>query len=205
MRRTAISTGRRTAISTSTRRSTISRLRPTITAADAVVLGSYVPEGARRGASPRRRRRAGRLYDIDTPVTLAKLEAGDHEYLTPALIPRFDLYLSFSGGAALEALVGRWGARVADRSVAAWMRALPPARAREAVGHGLSRHLQRRPPAGARAAAAGAGARLPERRFVVAGPQYPRGIDWPANVERIEHVPPTGHAAFYGACASPST
>ncbi|MEZ5866739.1 MAG: hypothetical protein R3D25_22695 [Geminicoccaceae bacterium] len=52
-----------------------------------------MPEGARRGASPRCRRRAGRLYDIDTPVTLAKLEAGDHEYLTPALIPRFDLYL----------------------------------------------------------------------------------------------------------------
>ena len=38
---------------------------------------------------------------------------------------------------------------------------------------------------------------LPERRFVVAGPQYPDRIDWPANVERISHVPPDRHASFY--------
>jgi spore maturation protein CgeB len=41
--------------------------------------------------------------------------------------------------------------------------------------------------------------RLPERRFVVAGPMYPEGIDWPANVERIAHLPPNRHAAFYNA------
>jgi spore maturation protein CgeB len=41
--------------------------------------------------------------------------------------------------------------------------------------------------------------RMPERRFVVAGPQYPDDIDWPANVERIEHLPPSEHAAFYSA------
>ena len=33
----------------------------------------------------------------------------------------------------------------------------------------------------------------------VAGPQYPEDIDWPDNVERIEHLPPSGHAGFYGA------
>jgi spore maturation protein CgeB len=41
--------------------------------------------------------------------------------------------------------------------------------------------------------------RLPERRFVVAGPQYPDSIDWPANVERIEHLPPARHVEFYNA------
>ncbi|HEU4969726.1 bifunctional glycosyltransferase/UDP-glucuronate decarboxylase, partial [Sphingomonas sp.] len=41
--------------------------------------------------------------------------------------------------------------------------------------------------------------RCPERRFVVAGPQYPDDIDWPANVERIDHVPPADHPAFYAA------
>src|SRR3546814_11437905 len=40
---------------------------------------------------------------------------------------------------------------------------------------------------------------LPDRRFVVAGPQYPDDIDWPANVERIEHLAPHDHAAFYSA------
>jgi spore maturation protein CgeB len=32
---------------------------------------------------------------------------------------------------------------------------------------------------------------------VVAGPQYPDTIDWPANVERIEHLPPQDHPSFY--------
>ena len=33
----------------------------------------------------------------------------------------------------------------------------------------------------------------------MAGPQYPAGIDWPANVERIEHLPPDRHPDFYAA------
>ncbi|MFC3214032.1 CgeB family protein [Novosphingobium panipatense] len=41
--------------------------------------------------------------------------------------------------------------------------------------------------------------RRPDLRFAVAGPQYPDDIDWPANVERIEHLPPAEHAAFYNA------
>jgi spore maturation protein CgeB len=38
---------------------------------------------------------------------------------------------------------------------------------------------------------------LPEKAFVVAGPQYPQSIKWPQNVERIEHLPPAAHRAFY--------
>jgi spore maturation protein CgeB len=38
---------------------------------------------------------------------------------------------------------------------------------------------------------------MPARRFVVAGSQYPENIVWPANVERIEHLPPAGHRRFY--------
>ena len=38
---------------------------------------------------------------------------------------------------------------------------------------------------------------LPHLRFVVAGPQYPETIEWPANVERIEHLPPQDHPSFY--------
>ena len=39
----------------------------------------------------------------------------------------------------------------------------------------------------------------PDLRFVVAGAQFPDDLDWPDNVERIEHVPPPQHAAFYNA------
>jgi nucleoside-diphosphate-sugar epimerase len=41
--------------------------------------------------------------------------------------------------------------------------------------------------------------RLPHLNFCVAGPQYPDDIDWPSNVEQIEHLPPADHAAFYSA------
>lgn len=34
-------------------------------------------------------------------------------------------------------------------------------------------------------------------KFVVAGPQYPTSIQWPQNVERIEHLPPSEHRKFY--------
>src|SRR5581483_11041277 len=38
---------------------------------------------------------------------------------------------------------------------------------------------------------------LPMRKFIVAGPQYPRQIAWPANVRRIRHLNPRWHARFY--------
>src|SRR5690606_6036707 len=43
--------------------------------------------------------------------------------------------------------------------------------------------------------------RLPDRRFLVAGPQYPASLDWPDNVEVIPHLPPDRHAAFYSSAS----
>ncbi len=37
----------------------------------------------------------------------------------------------------------------------------------------------------------------PSGRFVVAGPQYPGSVRWPANVMRIEHLAPSDHRRFY--------
>ena len=31
----------------------------------------------------------------------------------------------------------------------------------------------------------------------MAGPQYPASIRWPANVRRVEHLPPDRHRSFY--------
>ena len=39
--------------------------------------------------------------------------------------------------------------------------------------------------------------RLPEKKFIVAGPQYPSHIDWPENVEHIMHLNPRYHAQLY--------
>jgi spore maturation protein CgeB len=38
-----------------------------------------------------------------------------------------------------------------------------------------------------------------QNHFVVAGPNYPATVQWPPNVERIEHLPPNRHRAFYNA------
>ena len=70
--------------------------------ADLVVLGSYVPDGIAIGEwLTGRATGVTAFYDIDTPVTLAGLENNQVDYITPGLIPRFNLYLSFSGGPAL--------------------------------------------------------------------------------------------------------
>src|ERR671920_2352542 len=39
----------------------------------------------------------------------------------------------------------------------------------------------------------------PEGRFAVAGPQYPNTLQWPRNVQRIQHLPPRRHRSFYNA------
>src|SRR5829696_7362275 len=51
--------------------------------ADLVIVGSYVPEGARIGEwVTRTTHGVSAFYDIDTPVTLARLRHGELEYLT---------------------------------------------------------------------------------------------------------------------------
>jgi spore maturation protein CgeB len=104
--------------------------------------------------------------------------------------PLFDIYLSFAGGADLDRLEREFGARGPLPLYCSVDRTLPADRRGAALGSRLSRHLQRRPAARARAAADRARAPPARPRFVVAGPQYPDDIDWPGNVERIEHLPP---------------
>src|SRR5690606_31561274 len=86
--------------------------RKEIVEADAVIIGSYVPQGVSVIDTVLRWRDGiTAFYDIDTPVTLAKLRQGDEEYLARRQIPRFDPYLSFAGGPTLRALEKVWGAR----------------------------------------------------------------------------------------------
>jgi len=173
--------------------------REEIAAADAVIVGSYVPDGVAVGAMVQGAARgATAFYDIDTPVTLAKLERGDTEYLSPALIPGYGVYLSFTGGPTLGVLERRYGSPAARQLLCSVDPDAYPALDRP---HRwdltyLGTYSPDRQPTLERLLVEPA-RRAPELRFAVAGPQYPAGIDWPANVERIEHVPPAGHPAFY--------
>lgn len=170
-----------------------------IAGADAVIIGSYVSEAARLlDWTDRHRSGAACFYDIDTPVTLRKLMDGDYEYLSPAMIPRFDLYLSFTGGPMLRLLEQRYGARRARQlycAVDAMLYRPVECVRRWDLGY-LGTYSADRQPVLDRLLVQVAH-RMPERRFVVAGAQFPDGIAWPRNVDRIEHVPPAEHAAFY--------
>lgn len=168
--------------------------------ADLVIIGSYVPDGiAIAEWTTSHARGLTAFYDIDTPVTLAKLEHGV-DYLSAAMIPRFDLYLSFSGGPVpgmIEQSYGSPLARVLYCSADADIYAPAQAQPKWALGY-LGTYSEDRQPvldqlllAPARTLASG--------QFVVAGAQYPQDISWPANVERIEHLSPKQHPAFYAA------
>lgn len=170
--------------------------------ADATLVGSYVKDGPRviddlaeAGVDPLF------FYDIDTPVTVAALRNGGAEYLRRDQVPLFTRYLSFTGGPFLhQVLEGELGARGArplycsvdtDRyhpteidpllvSDLAYMGTYAPDR--QPVLERLLIEPARR---------------MPERRFYVAGPQYPDDIRWPVNVLHNPHLPPSLHATFY--------
>lgn len=173
--------------------------RNEIEQADSVIVGSYVPDGVEVGRFVQKHARGvTAFYDIDTPVTLAKLERGDHEYLSRELIPGYDLYLSFTGGPTLERIERDYGspaARALYCSVDPDSYRPLDLPKRWDLSY-LGTYSDDRQPTLERLLIEPA-RRLPHFKFVVAGPKYPDDIDWPENVERIEHLPPSGHADFY--------
>ncbi|HKG96604.1 MAG TPA: glycosyltransferase, partial [Pyrinomonadaceae bacterium] len=172
-----------------------------VSEANLVIVGSYVPDGAvladwvtmhAQGVTA--------FYDIDTPVTLARLEKGDAEYIIPTLIPRFDLYLSFTGGPVLSLIEQRYGsprARVLYCGVDPNEHAPVSVKPKWCLGY-LGTYSPDRQPMLEHLLIESA-RRLPSETFVVAGPQYPTDISWPRNVERIEHLPPDRHGEFFSA------
>jgi spore maturation protein CgeB len=179
----------------------LERYRPAVAQADAVIVGSYVPDGVAVGRWVQKTARgATAFYDIDTPVTLAKLERGDFEYLSPEIIPGYDVYLSFTGGPTLERIKTRYGAPAAGALYCSVdSEAYPPLdRTRRWDLSYLGTYSPDRQPTLDRLLVEPA-RQAPHLKFVVAGPQYPADIAWPDNVERIDHVPPGEHPEFYAA------
>lgn len=175
--------------------------RARVAAADAVMVGSYVPDGVAVGDWALRHARGLTLfYDIDTPVTLAALDAGRESYLARRQIAAYGLYLSFTGGPTLRRLRDEFGARAAAALYCSVDADLyrPLARPWRWDCSYLGTYSADRQPALERLLLEPA-RRAPELRFVVAGAQYPAGIDWPANVDRFEHVAPADHPDFYAA------
>jgi spore maturation protein CgeB len=167
--------------------------------ADVVMVGSYVPDGIAMGEwVVSQANGVTAFYDIDTPVTLAKLERGEEEYLSTQLVSRYDLYLSFTGGPILRRLVRRFGAQKAHAlycSVDPAMYRPEPRDCRWDLGY-IGTYGEDRQPTLDDLLSKPA-RQWKEGRFVVAGPMYPKEISWPQNVQRVDHLAPSDHRAFY--------
>lgn len=167
--------------------------------ADFVIVGSYVPDGIAVGEWVANAARGLKgFYDIDTPVTLASLERRNSTYLTPELIPRYDIYLSFTGGPMLSCIADRFGA---PRTEVLYCSTDPQQYFPEQTEPGwdlayLGTYSDDRHPAMERLLLEPARC-WTEGRFMVAGPLYPDTIRWPANVKLVEHLAPPEHRAFY--------
>jgi spore maturation protein CgeB len=168
--------------------------------ADLCIVGSYVPDGVKIGewvtsTCPG----VKAFYDIDTPVTLAKLDkSGDAEYLTASQIPHYDLYLSFTGGPVLRKIEREFGsprARALYCSVDPKLYFPERCKTRWDLGYMGTYSVDRQ--ASLDQLLVEPAREVRSLKMVVAGPMYPRELTWPANVERIEHLPPASHRRFY--------
>lgn len=169
--------------------------------ADAVIAGSYCPEGARINDELLPLPQPLRVfYDLDAPITLQKLGGPGVDYLRREQMPEFDLYLSFTGGSILEELERKFRVRMARplfgcvdpdahgrvpqrhhyRCLLSYMGTYAADRQQKVEKMFVSPARER-----------------PHGRFVLAGSLYPGGGNWPANVSRFEHVPPRDHPALF--------
>jgi spore maturation protein CgeB len=173
--------------------------------ADTAIVTSYCPDGvsASRLVTDARVPRTI-FYDMDTPVTLCRLDKGERvEYLPPEGLGAFDLVLSYTGGEPLRRLRDELHARCVA-ALYGWADPdshYPVDRVPEfeadlsylgtyaADRQAILEELLIRP---ARA--------LPDRRFLMAGAMFPHANDKSANVTQLDHVPPHQHPAFY--CSS---
>ncbi|MEE1612625.1 CgeB family protein [Microvirga sp. CF3016] len=170
--------------------------------ADAAMVTSYCPDGIAAGELVLMAPRASRVfYDLDTPVTFSRLDAGEPiSYIGPGGLAGFDLVLSYTGGRALERLQTELGAR---RVAPLYGHVDPDVhRPVQSTHHYLSylsylgtyaadrqdalQHLFIDP-----------AACRPDRRFLIGGAQYPEDFPWQPNIHFVCHLPPPEHPAFF--------
>lgn len=178
------------------------RARKQLKWADVAIVGSYFPDGIAaidemlEADTP-----VKAFYDIDTPITVSALrEKGTTDYIAKRQIPLLDVYLSFTGGPMLRELEQRFAA---PRAVPLYCSFDPLQYRRLKANKKFACELSymgtyapdRQPKL--EEFVCQAARRLRSRKFIVAGPQYPKTLRWPKNVHRIPHLSPQWHPALY--------
>jgi spore maturation protein CgeB len=170
--------------------------------ADVSLVTSYCPHGIEATDLVLQEARGARVfYDLDTPVTLSRLKAGEATtYIGPHGFRGFDLVLSYTGGEALRVLQSELGAsRVAplyghvDPEVHRPVAPLDHYRCdlsylgTYAADRQVTLEALFVEPAHQRS----------EQRFLIGGAQYPQDFPWASNIYFVRHLPPPEHPAFF--------
>jgi spore maturation protein CgeB len=175
---------------------------------DAAMVTSYCPDGiAATDLVLSSARGLTLFYDLDTPVTLSRLQRGEQlGYIGEQGLAGFDLVLSYTGGTALDALQSQLGAR----RVAPLYGHVDPEVHRPAASASqyaadlsyLGTYAEDRQ-AALEALFVEPARRRPNGRFVIGGAQYPSDFPWADNIFFVRHLPPSEHPAFFS--SSPFT
>jgi spore maturation protein CgeB len=180
----------------------VSAARRELADCDVALVGSYFPDGIAAidevldSPAP-----VKAFYDIDTPITICGLrERGSTDYLRADQVAGLDVYFSFTGGPMLNELESEFGA---SRAAALYC-SFDPAQYHRWPTHKrftcdfsyMGTYAPDRQPKIEELLLLPA-RRLPNQKFLVAGPQYPKAVRWPSNVRRITHLNPRWHAHFY--------
>jgi spore maturation protein CgeB len=169
---------------------------------DVVMTASYCPDGSQIADEVLEQNGPVKIfYDLDTPITLAKLRSGEKvEYVRSEQLREFDLVLSWTGGRALEELRERWSVRMArplfgcvDPDV--YKREVPRDEFKCALSYMGTYATDRQDkldqlflePSRNRS----------ELTFLLAGSLYPWTWQWGDNVKKLDHVRPSDHPALY--------
>jgi spore maturation protein CgeB len=169
--------------------------------ADAAIVTSYCPDAPAACDLVLDSQAVKVFYDLDTAVTLEHLRQGESvSYLPSYGLSGFDLVLSYVGGRALRDLERMLGAR----RVAPLYGSVDP---------NLHKPVPRSSHYDSDLSYLGTYAsdrqqvleklfiepahRLPQKKFLLGGAQYPEDFPWSENVWFVRHVPPAEHPAFY--------
>jgi spore maturation protein CgeB len=177
--------------------------RTSVAEADAAIVTSYCPDAIAATELVLDQGRARPVfYDLDTPVTLSRLHAGESvPYIGPAGLDGFALVLSFTGGRRLfDEYRRRLGANNirplyghVDPEIHRPVAAEPHYRADLSY---LGTYSEDRQAALETLFVAPARARQ-DLRFLIGGAQYPPEFPWAPNIYFVRHLPPSEHAAFF--------
>jgi spore maturation protein CgeB len=170
--------------------------------ADVAMVTSYCPDG--QAASDHilgSRAELKTFYDLDTPITFARLDRGEEvPYLPKQGLSDFDLVLSYTGGRALDELQRRLGAKqVAPLYGSVDPEAHFPVEPIDTFRADLSylgTYAEDRQVMLNRLLVEPA-RQLPDMKFIIGGAQYPAEFPWTSNIYFVRHLPPADHPAFY--------